>query len=112
MEELIKHIIVSIADHQEDVQIHADESEFGFIQIDIEVHPEDMGKVIGKQGKIISAIRKLAKAKAVKLGRRVQINLIDPQGSEFAKMRPQDEEEQDLEEERIEEDIPTPEEDK
>jgi len=41
------------------------------------VHPEDMGKVIGKEGKIISAIRKILKVKAIKSGIHFQFTLLE-----------------------------------
>jgi len=43
--------------------------------LQLTVAPEDMGKVIGKQGKIANAIRTLVKAAAVKDGRRVHIDI-------------------------------------
>jgi predicted RNA-binding protein YlqC (UPF0109 family) len=77
MKDLIKHIIKNIVDNPDQVQITESESDYGLLNIDIQVHPEDMGKIIGKGGRIISSIRKIAKAKAVKMGRRVQINLLE-----------------------------------
>lgn len=77
MKDLIQHIITNIVDNPDEVKIQETESDYGMLNIEVSVHPEDMGKVIGKGGKIISAIRKIAKAKAVKLGRRVQVHLLE-----------------------------------
>jgi len=75
MKDLVEYIVKNIVEHKDEVEITETESEYGFIEVNIKVHQEDMGKVIGKQGKIINSIRKLAKAKAVVDGRRVQVNI-------------------------------------
>lgn len=79
MEELLKFILENIVDHPEDIKINIEENELGFLEINFSVHPEDMGQVIGKQGKTISAIRKVLKVKAVKLGKRFSLNITEPQ---------------------------------
>ena len=81
MNNLIQHMVTKVVDNPDEVKIYESESEYGMLNIDITVHPNDMGKIIGKGGKIISAIRKIAKAKAVKIGRRVQVHLIDQESS-------------------------------
>ncbi len=77
MEDLIRYILENIVDHTEDIEIYTEESDYGMNRINIRVNPEDMGKVIGKQGRTISSIRNIAKVKAIKTGVRVYINLID-----------------------------------
>lgn len=49
------------------------------ILVCIHVAPEDMGLVIGKEGRTIRSIRNLLKAKAIKEGVRVNVELIEPQ---------------------------------
>ena len=77
MKDLIEYICKNIVNNPDDVKVEEHQSEYGMITIDIQVNPEDMGKIIGKGGKIISAIRKIAKAKSVKMGRRVQLNILE-----------------------------------
>lgn len=77
MKDLVEYIVKNIVEQPDEVEVTETESEYGFIEIDIKVSSDDMGKVIGKQGKIIGSIRKLAKAKAVVLGRRVQVNIVE-----------------------------------
>lgn len=58
-------ILTNIVDHPDDVRI--DETQEGHKTIiHIHVHPEDIGKVIGKQGRIIHAIRDIVKLAAAK----------------------------------------------
>jgi hypothetical protein len=65
MKNLIEFILNHIVDHPEDVKVEESEDERGFVYT-IHVNPEDMGKVIGKQGRVIQSIRQLAKVRAVK----------------------------------------------
>ena len=77
MVELIKYLVTNIVDHPDEVMIEETIDSDGTSIITINVHQEDMGKVIGKGGKIISAIRELAKVKAIKLGKKAKIILQD-----------------------------------
>lgn len=83
MEQLLNHILTSIVDFPEDVQISSQEDETGFINLSAQVNPEDMGKVIGKNGRIISSIRKILKIKAIKMGKRFNFELIEPETTEL-----------------------------
>ena len=78
MIDLVKFIISNIVDYPDDIKIEESVDESGTNIITLNVNPEDMGKVIGKGGKIISAVRELVKVKAIKLGKRVQLILKDP----------------------------------
>ena len=75
MKKLLKYIITAIVDHPEDVKIEEEETEEQIL-IKISVHPEDAGKVIGKGGKIIKAIRRLAYILAIKRKKRFNIELL------------------------------------
>ena len=78
MVDLIKFIVSAIIDHPDSLTIEETVDETGTHLITLTVDPSDMGKVIGKGGKIISAIRELTKVKAIKQGKRVRITLKDP----------------------------------
>ncbi|MBM7586807.1 putative RNA-binding protein YlqC (UPF0109 family) [Bacillus pakistanensis] len=56
MEELILTIVKPLVDHPDEVKINLEESDRS-ITYKLSVHPEDMGKVIGKQGRVAKAIR-------------------------------------------------------
>lgn len=75
MKELVEFIAKSLVDDKEAVtvnEIDGDES----IILELKVAPEDMGKVIGKQGRIAKAIRTVVKAAAVKQNKRVVVEII------------------------------------
>ena len=61
MKELVKVIAVSLVDHPEEVVVTERETEKAVI-IELHVAQDDMGKVIGKQGRIAKAIRSVVKA--------------------------------------------------
>jgi predicted RNA-binding protein YlqC (UPF0109 family) len=76
MKELLSEIIKSIVDKPESVTIEESENE-GVIILMITVDKEDMGKVIGRGGKIIKSIRNVIRIKAIKEQKRVMVNLVD-----------------------------------
>lgn len=76
MRELVEYIVKALVDHPEEVQVSQVEGEKSLI-IELRVAPEDMGKVIGKQGRIAQAIRTVVKAAATKEGKMVHVEIID-----------------------------------
>lgn len=79
MKDLAQLIITSLVDFPEDVQVNSSEDEYGFINITATVNGQDMGRIIGKSGRIISAIRKILKIKAIKTGKRFRFDLTEPE---------------------------------
>lgn len=75
MKELIEYIAKALVDSPEAVEISQVEGEKSLI-LELKVAPEDMGKVIGKRGRIAKAIRTVAKAAAAKEGKKVVIEII------------------------------------
>ena len=75
MKELVEFIARSLVDNPDDVQVIEHEEE-GSIIIELRVAPDDMGKVIAKQGKIAKSIRTLTKAAAAKAGKRVAVEIM------------------------------------
>lgn len=76
MKNLLEYLLIHLVDYPEDVQIEEKETERGFEYL-LKVNPEDMGRVIGKRGSVIEAIRSIAKVRAVKEGIRVFIKIED-----------------------------------
>lgn len=74
MKELLEVLAKALVDRPEDVMVAQVETEKN-VHLQLVVAPEDMGKVIGKQGKIANAIRTIVKAAAVKDGRRVHVDI-------------------------------------
>lgn len=77
MEKFLKYLIPELVDNKEVVEIHKKE-ENGVVFFTISVAKEDMGKVIGKEGKVINSIRNLVKILAVKENVKVVVQLSEP----------------------------------
>lgn len=75
MKELVEFIARGLVDSPEDVQVTEVQGDRGII-LELRVAPDDMGKVIGKQGKIAQSIRTLTKATAAKEGKRVTVEIM------------------------------------
>lgn len=75
MKEILETVIKALVDNQEAVKINAVEGEKSIVY-EVKVADEDMGKIIGKDGKIARAIRTLIKALAAKEQKRVSIEFI------------------------------------
>ena len=75
MKELVEIIAKSLVDNPEEVKVNEVAGEQSII-LELKVAQEDMGKVIGKQGRIAKAIRTVVKAAAVKEEKRVVVEII------------------------------------
>ncbi|HAE91391.1 KH domain-containing protein [Tissierella praeacuta] len=75
MGELVEFIAKSLVENPDDVVVNEIEGSQSII-IELKVHPDDMGKVIGKQGRIAKAIRTVVKAAAIKDNKRVVVEII------------------------------------
>lgn len=75
MKDLVEYIAKAIVDHPEEVEVKEVEGEKSVI-IELKVADADMGKVIGKQGRIANAIRTVVKAAATRDGKRVIVEII------------------------------------
>lgn len=75
MKELVELIAKSLVDNPEMVHVTEVSGEQSII-LELKVAPEDMGKVIGKQGRIAKAIRTVIKAAAIKDNKRVVVEII------------------------------------
>ncbi|WP_422657324.1 KH domain-containing protein [Paenibacillus sp. EC2-1] len=75
MEELVRVIAKALVDHPEDVTVKTVEKEH-LIVYELYVHPDDVGKVIGKQGRIAKSLRTVVTSAAVKMNKRVTVDII------------------------------------
>ena len=75
MKELVRIIATSLVDHPEQVEVTEKETDKALV-IELKVAPEDMGKVIGKQGRIAKSIRTVVKAAATKDDKKVVVDII------------------------------------
>ncbi len=76
MKELLEYLAKALVDNPDDVQIEMIEGERSVI-LQLRVHPDDVGKVIGKQGRIANALRTLVKAAATKQGKNAIVEILD-----------------------------------
>lgn len=72
MKQLLEILVKSLVDHPEQVVIEQEETARS-VTLTVHVAPEDLGKVIGRQGRVARAIRTVVKSAAVRDGRRVQV---------------------------------------
>ena len=75
MGELVAFIARSLVDHPDEVSVNEKHTEYSIV-VELKVASEDMGKVIGKQGRIAKAIRTVVTATAVKESKRVVVEII------------------------------------
>jgi uncharacterized protein len=78
----VEYVIKSIVDHPDDVTTERSVDERGVL-IQLHVNPEDMGKVIGKDGRTAVAIRKLLHVLGAKHNARVNLKIVEPEGSTY-----------------------------
>jgi|YelNatPaOPRAMG01_1025707.scaffolds.fasta_scaffold74385_2 predicted RNA-binding protein YlqC (UPF0109 family) len=75
MEELILFIARQLVDHPEAVQVRQTRGPKGLVYR-LSVSPKDKGKIIGKDGRIIAAIRDILEAAAARQGREVTLEVV------------------------------------
>jgi predicted RNA-binding protein YlqC (UPF0109 family) len=76
---LVESIVISLVDEVDQVHIESSQGDDALI-IEIRVAPEDVGKVIGRQGRIIKAIRTLSRAvSSYTGGSHIEVEVLDPQ---------------------------------
>ncbi|HOF99985.1 MAG: hypothetical protein BWY35_01750 [Firmicutes bacterium ADurb.Bin248] len=75
MGELVKFIAMNLVDKPELVKVEEKEGDKATI-IELSVAPEDMGKVIGKQGRIAKAIRTVVKAASIKENKKYIVEIV------------------------------------
>ena len=75
MKELVEILAKALVDHPDQVSVNEVEKEKMTV-LELRVTQEDMGKVIGKQGRIARAIRTVVKAAATKEKKRVSVEIV------------------------------------
>ena len=75
MKELVEYIAKSLVDDPSQVQV-SEVAGQGSLIIELRVAPEDMGRIIGKSGRVVNAIRTLLRASAARQGKRVTLEII------------------------------------
>ncbi len=77
MKELLLYIAKSLVDNPDRVVVEEREKEDGEIVLELRVAEGDMGKIIGRQGRIAKEIRTLVKSLAQRKGKKVSVEILD-----------------------------------
>lgn len=72
---LVGFLVQGIVDHPEDVEVEEFVDSAGVVY-GVRVHPDDAGRVIGREGRVAGALRNLAKASATKVGTHVTVEVL------------------------------------
>lgn len=76
MKELVEVIAKSLVDHPEDVRVEEKQQDRQ-VMLELHVDEDDMGKVIGRQGRIAKAMRTVVKAAATRENKKVSVDIIE-----------------------------------
>jgi uncharacterized protein len=77
--QFLEYVVKGLADHPESVKITRTVDEMGVL-LSLDVHPEDMGKIIGRSGNTAKAIRILLRVVGMKNNARVNLKINEPEG--------------------------------
>lgn len=75
MKDLVEYIAKALADRPDQVQVSEIEGEAAIV-LELRVAPEDMGRIIGKEGRTANAMRTLIRVLAAKHGKRVTLEIV------------------------------------
>lgn len=76
----LEYVVTSLVDHPDDVKIVRTVDEMGVL-LTLDVHPDDMGKIIGRQGNTAKAIRTILRVVGMKNSARVNLKINEPAGA-------------------------------
>ncbi len=76
MKELVEAIARALVDNPDQVQVHAIEGEQVTV-LELRVHPSDLGKVIGRQGRTAKSMRTILGAAGMKLKKRLTLEILE-----------------------------------
>ncbi|NTW14428.1 MAG: KH domain-containing protein [Candidatus Moranbacteria bacterium] len=79
-QEFIEYVVKALVDHPDDVKVARKVDEMGVL-ITLDVHPEDMGMVIGREGMTAKSLRTLLRVIGAKNNARVNLKINEPEGS-------------------------------
>lgn len=79
----LEYVVKGLVDHPDDVKIERRTDEMGVL-LTLDLHKDDMGKVIGRSGNTAKAIRTLLRVVGMKNGARVNLKISEPEGSTHA----------------------------
>jgi uncharacterized protein len=75
--DLVEYLTKALVDRPDDVTVDEFEEDDGTVVFEVEVADDDVGKVIGRNGRTINALRTVIRASAVRHNRRVLVDVVD-----------------------------------
>jgi predicted RNA-binding protein YlqC (UPF0109 family) len=81
MQEVLEFVLKNITTVPDDVKIEVENQEDGTINFIVTVNPADVGRIIGKEGKVIKAIRTIMRVIAIQRGVHVRISVVSENDS-------------------------------
>ncbi|NMC79872.1 MAG: KH domain-containing protein [Chloroflexi bacterium] len=78
MKELIEYIALALADDPSQVEVRQSRVGSGKVHLELKVAKEDMGRVIGKSGRVANAMRVLLRVAAAREGKQVSLDIAEP----------------------------------
>ena len=78
--DFLEFLVKSIVDHPDDVEVDRKVDEMGVL-LTLKVHPQDMGQIVGKRGSTAQSIRSLLRIVGIKNNARVNLKIVEPEGS-------------------------------
>lgn len=73
----LEYVVKELVDHPEDVKINRSVDEMGVL-LTMDLHPDDMGKIIGRKGATAKAIRTILRVVGMKNNERVNLKIVEP----------------------------------
>jgi len=80
-QEFAEYVVKAIVGNPDDVKVERKIDERGVL-LELTVNPEDMGKIIGKEGRTAKALRTLLRVLGAKSNARINLKIVEPEGSE------------------------------
>lgn len=75
--DVLDYIARNLVDNPDDVEITETTDDDGQVVLELRVHPDDMGKVIGKRGRTAKAIRTMIKAASTRDGQQATVEIVE-----------------------------------
>lgn len=74
--DFLKYIVENIVEHIDEIKIEKKDDEMGTL-LTLEVHPDDMGIIIGKKGSTVNALRSILRLQGMKMEKKVTLKVVE-----------------------------------
>ena len=91
--DFVEYVMKAIVENPNDVKVEKKIDERGVL-LEVAVNPNDMGKIIGKEGRTAKALRTLLRVLGAKNNARINLKIVEPEGGKVADKKEEKDEEQ------------------